>query len=97
MPAFPNAPTAWGSATALNISTATVVKASAGVALTIQVITAGSSGGAVYDSASTSGNTAANQVAAIPNAAGYLPVSMPCASGIVVAPGTGQVVAISYT
>lgn len=97
MPSFPLAPSPWGNATALDISSATVAKSSPGVLVSVQVITAGSTAGAAYDSTSTSGNTAANQVCAIPNTVGVYPVQMPCASGIVVSPGTGQVVAISYS
>lgn len=96
MPYFPNAPTPWGNATALDISAAAVVKAAPGVALVAQVLTAGSAAGAIYDATATSGNGAANQVAALPNTVGAIVVNMPCAAGIVVVPGSGQVVALSY-
>lgn len=96
MPVYPYAPTPYGSRTALDISAATVVKDAPGIAITVQVITAGSAAGAVYDSTSTTGNGATNQVASIPNVVGEVSIRMPCASGIVVAPGTSQVVAIAY-
>ncbi len=97
MPVYPFAPSPYGNATALDVSAATVVKSTAGVAVTVQVLTAGTTAGAVYDSTSTTGNSATNQVAAIPNVVGFVSVQMPCATGIVVAPGSGQVVAVSYT
>ena len=81
---------------ALNITAATVVKPVKGRIQRVQVLVAGSAAGAVYDSASTSGNTAANQVGAIPNVVGSYLIDMPCVSGICVAPGTGQTLAASY-
>lgn len=62
----------------------------------IQVIVAGSAAGAVYDSKATTGNTAANQVFVIPNTVGSYLIDHPCSIGIVVAPGTGQTVAVVY-
>lgn len=62
----------------------------------VQVLVAGSAAGAVYDGNSTSGNTVANQVGVIPNAVGTYLIDMPCLKGIVVVPGTGQTVAVSY-
>lgn len=96
MALYGNGPTQWGGGTVLNISAPTVVRGVPSVAVAIQVITAGSAAGAVYDSTSTSGNSAANQVATIPNTAGLVSIGMPCSSGIVVVPGSGQVVAISF-
>lgn len=96
MTTFPGAPTPWGNETSLNITAATIVKGSWGVPVIVQVLTAGSTAGAVYDSSSVTGNSASNQVATIPNTVGFFPVQIPCATGIVVSPGTGQVISISY-
>lgn len=99
MAAYPGAPTPYGNYTHLGITSATVVKTGPGVVVTVVEIVSGSSSGAVYDSTSTTGNSAANQVAVIGSpgpANGLLPVNMPCINGIVVVPGTGQTVAISY-
>lgn len=62
----------------------------------VQVLVAGSTAGAAYDGNSTSGNTAANQIGAWPNTVGTYLIDMPCLSGIVIVPGTGQTVAVSY-
>ena len=96
MALYPNGPTPYGNATALGITAATVVKAAPGVVVTVSVIVAGSAAGAIYDATSTSGNSATNQVAPILATAGTYAVKMPCTTGIVVIPGTGQTVAISY-
>lgn len=93
---YPNAPTPYGNFTWLDISAATVVKASSGVVVMVNVITAGSTAGTVNDVATTGGAAVANQVAAIPNTIGSYAVNMPCATGIVVVPGTSQVVSVSF-
>jgi hypothetical protein len=62
----------------------------------VQVLVAGTAAGAAYDGTSTTGNTAANQIAAWPNTVGTYLIDMPCLSGIVIIPGAGQTVAVSY-
>lgn len=93
---YPQAPTPWGNRTYLNITAATVVKTGSGVPVTCAVVVAGSTAGAIYDASSTSGNTSANQVFVAPNTVGNYPVSFPCITGIVVTPGTGQTIALSF-
>lgn len=96
MPSFPNSPTPWGNATALDISAATVIKAAPGVAVMAQVITAGTTAGTVNDTTATKSAAVTNQVAALPNVVGAVPINMPCATGIVVVPGSGQVISLSF-
>ena len=79
-----------------NITAATVVKAAPGRLAFVSVLVAGAAG-AVYDSISTSGNSAANEVFVIPAAVGIYYLDWPLATGLVVAPGAAQVVAISYS
>lgn len=62
----------------------------------IQVITAGSTAGSANDCNGTANAAAANQLAAIPNVVGPILVDMPVLVGLVIVPGTGQVVAVSY-
>jgi hypothetical protein len=78
------------------VAAAAVVKSGPARVQRVQVIVAGSAAGAVYDSNTTSGNTAANQVAVIPNAVGTYLIDMPVGAGICVAPGAGQTLAVSY-
>ncbi|OYV61585.1 MAG: hypothetical protein B7Z69_00540 [Actinobacteria bacterium 21-73-9] len=80
----------------LDVTTATVIKASSGRVCNVNVIVAGSTAGTVNDVATTGGAAAANQVATIPDAVGNYSIQMPCLTGIVVVPGTGQTVAVSY-
>ena len=89
------AQTGQGLSTALNITAATVIKASAGRLARINVIVAGAAGTA-NDCATTGAVASANQVAVIPAVVGPLLVDWPCVSGIVVAPGAGQTIAVSW-
>ena len=93
---YPKAPTPYGSFTWLDISAATVVKATSGVVVNVNVITAGTTVGTVNDVATTGGAAVTNQVASLPNVVGSYRVGMPCATGIVIVPGSGQVVAVSF-
>lgn len=85
-----------GQATALDISAATVVKATAGRLVRINVVTAGSTTGTANDCATTGAAAAANQTFTIPNTVGSYLVDFPHNTGIVVVPGTSQVLAVSY-
>ncbi len=86
-----------GSNTQLDISTATVVKAAPGQLVTISVISAGTTVGTANDSLTTAGASIANQIAAIPNTAGSIQqINWKCSNGIVIVPGTGQVISVAY-
>ena len=77
------------------ISTARVVSTGQGRVAQIAVITAGSTVGAAYDATVASATT--NQIASIPNTVGIIVVNIPTNNGIVIAPGTGQVITVSYS
>ena len=87
-------PNSGGNFSALNISAATVVSANPALLVTIIVTTAGAPG-AIYDSNSLSGNTAANLICNIPP--GITSLSWPCFNGILIEPGAGQVVSLTYS
>ncbi|KWN80868.1 hypothetical protein WM24_23835 [Burkholderia ubonensis] len=79
-----------------NITAAAVVKATPGRLVRINVVVAGSAAGTANDCATTGAAAAANEIAVIPNTVGTYYLDWPCATGIVVVPGTGQTVAVSY-
>lgn len=88
--------TVGGTKSALCVTAATIVKAAAGAVMNLEVIVAGAPG-AVYDCAATADASAtANQVAVIPAAVGPVKLEFPCLVGIVVVPGAGQKVSVSY-
>lgn len=62
----------------------------------VHVLVAGTTNGSVNDAASIAGASASNQIFSIPNTVGIYLVDFPCMAGIVVTPGTGQTLAISY-
>lgn len=62
----------------------------------VNVLVAGSAAGSVNDAATIAGAGANNAVFVIPNTVGSYLVDWPMAAGIVVQPGAGQTVAVSY-
>lgn len=97
--ASPLAPLPGGTTTTLNVTAPAIIKASPGRVFTVSVIVQGSSTyGAVYDSNSLSGNTTANQIGVIANTTNPIDFNaMPTATGIVVAPGAGQTLTVSWS
>jgi len=81
---------------AKGVAAATVVKASKGYVGSVTVAVAGSSLGAIYDHATTSGVGNSNLIFSIPEAVGTYTVNFPTLSGITVVPGTGMTVAVSF-
>ncbi len=77
------------------ITAATLVKTGAGRICTVIVVVGGSGAGAIYDANSAAATT--GQVFAIPTTAGVTVLNFPVSNGIVVAPGTGQTISVSYS
>ena len=84
-----------GVANKCGLTAATLVKSAPGRICTVVVLVAGSANGAVYDASSAAATT--HQSAVIPMTVGPVVLNMPCQIGIVVAPGTGQTVSVSYS
>ena len=88
-----------GITNAANLSTATVVKASVGRIASVSVIVAGSATGLIYDGATLTSLTKPLWVipeAAKTNGEPYV-VNMPVSVGLLIVPGTGQTVSVSYS
>ena len=91
-----------GAKSSLNIGSATVIDDTTVSSYTsrrvsrVHVLVAGTTQGSVNDCLTIAAVAPANQVFAIPNAAGAYLIDFPMLSGIVVSPGAGQVVAVSY-
>jgi|APFre7841882654_1041346.scaffolds.fasta_scaffold02802_5 hypothetical protein len=77
------------------ITAATLVKNGSGRVATVSVIVAGSATGNIYDSSSTT--VTSSPIFIIPTTVGITVVNIPVSIGIVVAPGSGQTVTISYS
>lgn len=98
MPQGPFQVVSLGSAnkSALNITANTVVKPTAGFVVRISVSVAGSAAGTLHNASTVSAAVTANVIAAIPDTVGTYAIEFPASSGIVVKPGSGQTIAISY-
>jgi hypothetical protein len=81
----------------MNVSAATVAKASAGILSALTIITAGVTTAALYDANTLASTVAARQFWAVPNTPGYYRISWEFTSGLAVVPSAGQVLAISLT
>jgi len=81
----------------VNITANTVVKAAPGTVWTVSVLVAGSAAGGVYDAATVAAAASSNEIYVTPNTVGAINLNgFSCTSGIVVKPGTGQTIAISF-
>ena len=87
-----------GSQVSNSVSVPTQIVVGAGRIAMMQVIFAGSTAGALYDSADgASANNPKHMLATIPMVAGGYFINMPFNSGLIIATGTGQTVAVSYS
>jgi hypothetical protein len=68
-----------------------------GFIATVSITVAGSAAGSINDSSTVGGASASNAIMALPNTIGVILIRWPCSSGIVVTPGTGQTVSVSYS
>lgn len=73
-----------------------LVKGSSARLSTVSVISAGSTVGYVYDSKTTTITAATTKLYVIPMTVGAYFINMPASLGLVIVPGTGQVVTVSY-
>ena len=85
-----------GSASKLNLTASTVIKATPGRICKVIVNTAGSAPGSINDVATTGAAAAGNLIFNVPNTVGIYDVDFPAATGLVYVLGTGQVVSVSY-
>ena len=91
-----------GTKSLLNVTASTLVSATNSSSYAsrrigrVHVLVAGTIAGSVNDAASVALASAANQVFVVPNSVGSYLIDFPMVAGIVVTPGTGQTLAVSY-
>lgn len=78
------------------VTSTTLVIAGTGKIINFCVTVAGSANGTINDSATTGGAAAANVLVATPNTIGVTECDLMFTDGIVIAPGTGQSVNVTY-
>lgn len=83
-----------GARNACDISTATLIKTGPGRLAMVSITTAGAQG-AIYDANSASATT--NLMWVIPASKGIIFVNLPYSFGLVVTPGAGQTVTVSWS
>ena len=96
MPQNPIFPRFGGNASVLNVTAPTVIKALPGTLWTVSVTTAGTTAGSVHDCSTVAAAAVANLTYAIPDVAGIYELNFPHFAGIVVTPGTGQVLSVAF-
>jgi len=84
-----------GQSNSAAISATTLVRNGTARLCTVSITTAGSTNGTIYDSNDVASTL--RPIYTIPNTIGIVQVNMPMGYGIVVTPGTGQVVTVSYS
>lgn len=84
-----------GTLNSAGIAATAVVKNGQGRLVKISITTAGTTNGTIYDCNNTT--SLLRPIFTIPNTLGIVEINFPIGYGIVVAPGTGQVVAVSYS
>lgn len=84
-----------GSANLANISVPTVVSPNAGRICEVSILTAGTTQGIAYDGASLA--DVSRPLFDIPNVVGVYKANWPVGVGIMIVPGSGQVISVSYS
>jgi hypothetical protein len=86
-----------GASTSACVSESTVVSVGVGQLVSVSVVTAGDEIGYIYDAASLEDLQETARLKAILKSEGIYPASFRFSNGLVVAPGKGQAVTITYS
>ena len=86
-----------GTTAVLGVSVPLLVTSGSGRLVNVYVITAGSTSGTIHDASSVAGATTGNTLFSIPTTTGITQVNSPYSAGLVIQPGTGQVINITYS
>lgn len=84
-------------ATSSTVTSSTLIIAGKGRLLSFSVTVAGTTNGTIYNYGTPSGAGAANALVATPTTVGVYQVNMIFTDGLVVTPGTGQSVNVTYS
>lgn len=86
-----------GTQTSATITTATVIYVGKGYLVNFAVVVAGATVGTISNTGTVSTVAAANALCAIPNTVGIVNVGQVFSAGLVVTPGSGQSVNVTYS
>ena len=85
-----------GTATSATVTASTLVIKGTGRLVNFAVLVAGSAVGGIYNSSSIAGETPANQLVTTPMTIGVYSAGMIFQNGLVITPGTGQSINVTY-
>jgi hypothetical protein len=85
-----------GTQTSLTVTATTVIFTGAGYLVNFSVVVAGSAAGTIYNATNTSPN-ASNALCATPTTVGVYAAGQVFNSGLVIEPGTGQSINVTYS
>ncbi len=85
-----------GNLTSVTVTTQTLITTSPGRLVSFNVLVVGSGNGTINNSASTANAAAANALVATPQTLGTFPVGAEFNTGLVISPGTGQSINVTY-
>ena len=86
-----------GDKTSVCVTSPTMIAIGPGRLVSISVVVAGTDGGFVYNESSAETPDPSGRIAMIPKEAGVYPANFVFTDGLLVAPGAGQAVTVSYT
>ena len=83
--------------TSETVTSSSLIITGKGRLLSFSVVVAGSSSGLIYNSGTPTGGSASNALVGTPTTTGVYPVNMIFTDGLVISPGTGQSVNVTYS
>lgn len=84
-------------ATSATVTSSTLVITGRGRLLSFSVVVAGSASGTIHNAGAPTGGAAANAMVATPTTIGVYPANMIFTDGLLIAPGTGQSINVTYS
>ena len=84
-------------ATSETVTSSTLVITGSGRLLSFSVVIAGSANGLIHNTGTPSGGSASNALVATPTTIGVYAANMVFTNGLVVVPGTGQSINVTYS
>ena len=86
-----------GTQTSVTVTVATLIYVGKGYLVNFSVVVAGTTAGTISNTGAVSTVAAANALCAVPNTVGIVKVGQVFSSGLVVTPGTGQSINVTYS
>ena len=86
-----------GTNTSATVTSSTVIYVGPGRVVNYAVVIAGTGAGGVYNASTTAGANASNQLCSIPTTVGVFPTGQTFSNGLVITPGAGQSINVTYS